>query len=182
MRRVIALVVLISLAFGVVAIGQGSAEQTCSVQAFFASPNVTEIIESELTSLIQSASSTIDVAMYSFTNNLLEQALVYASRQRVKVRVLLDDAQDSPNTKQGQYLNLINASIDVVVENVQGKMHHKFMIIDNAIVITGSYNWSDAAKKNNCENIVVIRCRTIAAVFTAEFTRLWSILQSGGVP
>jgi len=47
MPRVIALVVLVSLTLGVAAIGQ-SAAQTCSVQAFFASPRVDGVIESEL--------------------------------------------------------------------------------------------------------------------------------------
>lgn len=35
-------------------------------------------------------------------------------------------------------------------------MHNKFAIIDNTTVITGSFNWTNAADKKNCENIVII--------------------------
>ena len=55
MRRVITLVLLVGLTLGVIAIGQGSAVQTCSVQAFFVSPDVNEKIEAELIKLINGA-------------------------------------------------------------------------------------------------------------------------------
>jgi len=45
--------------------------------------------------------------------------------------------------------------------------------------LKNNFGWTD---KINFENIVVIECQGIAAVFTAEFSRLWSILQAGGIP
>ena len=36
-----------------------------------------------------------------------------------------------------------------------GKMHHKFCVIDNQLVITGSYNWSTSAECKNIENMVL---------------------------
>jgi len=182
MRRVIALVVLVSLAFGVVAIGQGSAVQTCSVQAFFVSPHVDGVIESELITLIEHATSTIDIALYSFTDNDLGDAVKKAARRKVNVRVLLDSTQEKANG--GEYTRSLQEDkrIKVVIEHVTGYMHHKFAVIDGQIVVTGSYNWSDNADKNNFENVVVIESQGIAAVFTSEFNRLWSTLQAGGIP
>jgi phosphatidylserine/phosphatidylglycerophosphate/cardiolipin synthase-like enzyme len=53
-------------------------------------------------------------------------------------------------------------------------MHHKFMVIDGEIVVTGSYNWSAAAEERNDENLVVIRDRGVAGAFEREFERIWS--------
>jgi phosphatidylserine/phosphatidylglycerophosphate/cardiolipin synthase-like enzyme len=52
-------------------------------------------------------------------------------------------------------------------------MHHKFMVIDGYIVVTGSYNWSTAAETRNDENIVVMFDRDVAQRFVQEFERVW---------
>jgi phosphatidylserine/phosphatidylglycerophosphate/cardiolipin synthase-like enzyme len=54
-------------------------------------------------------------------------------------------------------------------------MHHKFMIVDGELVVTGSYNWSTAAEDRNDENFVVIRDKAVVDRFTQEFNRLLSI-------
>jgi phosphatidylserine/phosphatidylglycerophosphate/cardiolipin synthase-like enzyme len=54
-------------------------------------------------------------------------------------------------------------------------MHHKFMVVDGEIIVTGSYNWSTAAEDRNDENFVVIRDRSVAERFIQEFNRLLSI-------
>ena len=47
-------------------------------------------------------------------------------------------------------------------------MHNKFCVIDLAIVINGSYNWTKKAKFNK-ENITVDNSRELAEKFAAEF-------------
>lgn len=54
-------------------------------------------------------------------------------------------------------------------------MHHKFCVIDNEVVITGSYNWTASADKRNNENLLVIHDAKIAQEYSAEFNRLWNI-------
>jgi phosphatidylserine/phosphatidylglycerophosphate/cardiolipin synthase-like enzyme len=53
-------------------------------------------------------------------------------------------------------------------------MHHKFMIIDGKIVVTGSYNWSYSAEEKNDENLVVILSPNTAKLYETEFNRIWS--------
>ncbi|MFZ9148918.1 MAG: phospholipase D-like domain-containing protein [Vulcanococcus sp.] len=53
------------------------------------------------------------------------------------------------------------------------KMHHKFAVIDNRTVITGSFNWSPSAAHQNDEVLLVIRSPQLAAHFTREMDRLW---------
>jgi len=52
-------------------------------------------------------------------------------------------------------------------------LHHKFGLIDDKIVITGSHNWSLAADRNNDETVLVIQSQTVAAHFKREFERLY---------
>lgn len=53
------------------------------------------------------------------------------------------------------------------------KLHHKFAVIDNKTVITGSFNWSPAAAHTNDETLLVIRSPKLAAHFTREMNRMW---------
>jgi phosphatidylserine/phosphatidylglycerophosphate/cardiolipin synthase-like enzyme len=52
-------------------------------------------------------------------------------------------------------------------------MHHKFAVLDNSVVITGSFNWTTQAVKFNQENIVFYENRELAAKYTEEYNKLW---------
>ena len=56
-----------------------------------------------------------------------------------------------------------------------GKMHHKVIIIDESIVITGSYNFSRNAEEKNDENVLVIYSPRLAKEYLIEFSRLREI-------
>ena len=53
-------------------------------------------------------------------------------------------------------------------------MHHKFAILDDAVVITGSFNWTTQAAKSNQENILFFENDKIAKSYTDEYNRLWT--------
>jgi phosphatidylserine/phosphatidylglycerophosphate/cardiolipin synthase-like enzyme len=53
------------------------------------------------------------------------------------------------------------------------KLHHKFAVIDNKTVITGSFNWSPSAAFQNDETLMVIESPQLAKHFTREMNRLW---------
>ena len=52
-------------------------------------------------------------------------------------------------------------------------MHHKFCVIDNQKVITGSYNWSDNAENKNDENAAVMYDYDRASDYSVEFRELF---------
>ena len=52
-------------------------------------------------------------------------------------------------------------------------MHNKFVIIDQRILMTGSYNWTVRATKANQENVVILENNHLVDTFTAEFNKLW---------
>ncbi len=48
-------------------------------------------------------------------------------------------------------------------------MHHKTIIIDDAVVITGSYNFTKSAEQSNDENLLIINSPSLAAQMIAEY-------------
>ena len=52
-------------------------------------------------------------------------------------------------------------------------MHNKFAIIDNAFVMTGSFNWTFQAGKNNQENLLVVDHPYYLEKYNTEFEKLW---------
>lgn len=49
------------------------------------------------------------------------------------------------------------------------------MIIDQNVVIFGSYNFTNSAETRNDENLLVIYNADIAAQFIAEFQRVYAL-------
>ena len=69
------------------------------------------------------------------------------------------------------------AGLDVRLDGNEGLMHHKVIVFDHAIVITGSYNFSASAETRNDENIVIIYSPEGAEQFLIEFQRVYSKAQ-----
>lgn len=56
-----------------------------------------------------------------------------------------------------------------------GFLHHKFIVVDERIVITGSMNYSTNAEESNDENVLVIDNAEIARLYLQEFERVWNL-------
>ena len=52
-------------------------------------------------------------------------------------------------------------------------MHNKFAIIDNHLLLTGSYNWTFSANNRNDENLMVIDDQEIITRYQNQFEKLW---------
>lgn len=59
-------------------------------------------------------------------------------------------------------------------DSQQFHMHHKFAIIDHAVVVTGSFNWTTQAVKSNQENIMFLQNDEMAKKYVIEYERLWN--------
>ena len=53
-------------------------------------------------------------------------------------------------------------------------MHNKFAIIDDKILISGSFNWTVAAGLYNQENILVTDKQFYLEEYIKEFDNLWN--------
>ncbi|MGN6670388.1 MAG: phospholipase D family protein, partial [Candidatus Nucleicultricaceae bacterium] len=104
---------------------------------------------------IGEAKQEICVQAYSFTSAPIAEALVRAHKNGVRVLVLVDKSQ--VKEKRSRVWMLKDAGIDVWVDVLPGIAHNKVMIIDQQMVLTGSFNWTNAAEYRNAENVVFIK-------------------------
>jgi len=122
--------------------------------------------------LISDADESIYFMAYSFTSDDISEAIQNRAREGVSVAGVMDHSQVASNREFGEYEVLVQAGLDVHEDGIDGLMHHKVFIIDEQIVITGSYNFSRSAEERNDENILVIYNTDIAQEFLKEFTRV----------
>jgi len=140
-----------------------------SVQSHFSSQDGIEWVVARE---IYAAGKRIDAAIYTFTSRPLAQALVDAHKRAVRVRVLLDPSNASGEYSKAAYL--INNGVDVRVERGVGLMHHKFALVDDSIIITGSFNWTASAETDNDENVLLlIGFPATYRAYSREFERIW---------
>lgn len=118
---------------------------------------------------LDNAKSTVLVQAYSFTSAPIAAALVKAYGRGVKVQVLLDKSQNTKKYSSADFL--ANSGIPTKIDAVHAIAHNKIMIIDNEVVITGSFNFTKAAEENNAENLLVIDDRELAARYTDNWQR-----------
>lgn len=52
-------------------------------------------------------------------------------------------------------------------------MHHKFVVIDDALVVNGSYNWTKGARYDNREDLTLTNSPQAVRGFKDEFEKLW---------
>jgi phosphatidylserine/phosphatidylglycerophosphate/cardiolipin synthase-like enzyme len=126
-----------------------------------------------LVALLSSATKTVYVLAYSLTLDELGEALVAAQDRGVEIYVAMDESQAA--NQGGEFDRLVAAGVPVRLDNEGGLMHHKVMIIDEAIAVTGSYNFSANAERNNDENTLVIHNADLASEFIDEFWRIWDL-------
>ena len=138
------------------------------------SPEVTEI-EAALLSRINSADTSIEVAIYDFNRDHIRDALISAHQRGVQVRVVTDDeARFHINSYVPYYQALESAGISIVDDNREADiMHNKFAVFDSEVLWTGSMNWSDNGVSKNTNNALVITDTTIAQTYLAEFNQMY---------
>jgi phosphatidylserine/phosphatidylglycerophosphate/cardiolipin synthase-like enzyme len=125
---------------------------------------------------VNGAQESIYFLAYSFTSDELAQALIQRAKAGVIVQGVFDKDQYHSNT--GTEFDTLQAEdMDVWLDGNPRLMHHKVIIIDGQIVITGSYNFSNNAEHNNDENTLIIHNQDIAAQFAEEFQQIYNLSQ-----
>jgi len=120
---------------------------------------------------VSRANETIYVMVMLITADDLADALIAAQNRGVNVTVIIDD--DWKYASGSDYERILDAGIDIRSDNSWRLMHHKVMVIDGYIVVTGSYNWSASAEDKNYENIIIIDSQTVSNIYLEEFSRIW---------
>lgn len=132
--------------------------------------NIADRISTELSQ----AESSIYIAVAWLTNRDLFNILVDKAKSGVTVQLLLSNDEINQNSSLDfSRLKIGNSVAYLVGDGKSDLMHNKFCVIDRRVVITGSYNWSYKAEKNNHENIVITSDDfELADQFIAQFKQI----------
>ena len=126
-----------------------------------------------LASLLNGAEQSIHFLAFSFTSNDLGAIVREKAEAGLTIAGVMDQEQISSN--QGtEYDPFKQADLDVRIDGNAGQMHHKVFIVDEKIVVLGSYNFSQSAEERNDENTIIVYNELIAEQFMLEFERVQS--------
>src|SRR5579863_4207694 len=95
---------------------------------------------------LEHATNSVLVQAYSFTSAPIARALVDAQRRGVKVQVILDKSQRTEKYSEADFLK--NQGIPTLIDAEHAIAHNKIMILDEYLVLTGSFNFTRAAEDN----------------------------------
>jgi len=139
------------------------------------------------------ARQSINLALFVFSDQTLANTLQTNHQQGVQIQVLIDSQFIYRPYSEG--LDLLGVALadnqcryeagnnpwqqaiaSVGVPNLSpgDVLHHKFGLIDDQLVITGSHNWSEAANSSNDETLLVVQNSVVATHFRREFDRLYT--------
>jgi phosphatidylserine/phosphatidylglycerophosphate/cardiolipin synthase-like enzyme len=150
-------------------------------QARPAAPPPTEVFfspgpdcKAAIVKLLSSARASLDVCVFTISDDDITRALLDAHGRQVKVRIITDD--DKRNDAGSDVEHLARQGVPVRIDRTEAHMHHKFAIADGARLLNGSFNWTRSASRVNEENVMVTSEAAAVAAFRGEFDRLWASL------
>jgi gas vesicle protein len=117
------------------------------------------------------ANESIRLMVMLITHDGLADALIAAHDRGIEVDVIIDS--DWKYSTGSDYGEILDAGVDIRGDDRGGLMHHKVMVIDEHVIITGSHNWSSSAEDSNDENCLVLKSLSISELYLAEFNRIW---------
>lgn len=126
-------------------------------------------IERIIVKRIAKAKKSIFFMAFSFTSDPIGDAMIERFHNGVAVKGIFE--KRGSNSRESEFIKMKTEGIEVIVDKNKYNMHHKVIIIDEQIVITGSFNFSKSANKKNDENLLIIDNSEIAEKYIAEFNK-----------
>jgi phosphatidylserine/phosphatidylglycerophosphate/cardiolipin synthase-like enzyme len=141
---------------------------------------------------IDSATKSIDLALFVFSEQELADILQDKHEQGVEIKGIFDpgfayryysemldmlgaslylDCQ--PEANNNPWLNHLD-TVGTALVSSGDKLHHKVAVIDDTTIISGSQNWSEAANYQNDEAVIIITNSKVAQHFVQELQRLYT--------
>jgi phosphatidylserine/phosphatidylglycerophosphate/cardiolipin synthase-like enzyme len=145
----------------------GITSAQCVVQTYF-SPY--DNIEGIVINRLSGAQHSVHCSLYGITNVKITNTLKTLLDQSVEVKLCLDKTQSAG--KHDTHQQLADDGAEVVIKKSGVLEHNKFCVIDNAMVMMGSWNYSNSAQKQDNSMVVLSGCDEIVKQFEAAFQRI----------
>ncbi|KAF9903455.1 hypothetical protein BX616_001629 [Lobosporangium transversale] len=121
---------------------------------------------------LDNAKKSLDICVFTITDDQITAAVARAHERGVSVRIITDD--DKSDDQGSDVKRLAREyNIPARVDGSVSHMHHKFAVIDDALVISGSYNWTKGARFHNREDLTLTNSGKAVRAFKAQFEKLW---------
>jgi len=133
-------------------------------------------VANRILEILNEAQESIYFMAFSFTTDEFGEAIRAQAENGLTVAGVMEEEQVKSNIGT-EYDPFKQAGLDVFIDGNDGQMHHKTMIVDGKIVITGSYNFSLSAETRNDENLIILYNEQIADFFMQEFQRMYQQAQ-----
>jgi len=110
---------------------------------------------------------------FTYTHDDLGQAMIARKKAGVDVQGVFEST--GSDTEYSEMISLYCAKAVVHKDGNPAFLHHKVIVVDGHIVITGSLNFTNNADESNNENVIIIDNADIGQLYEQEFQRVWDI-------
>lgn len=134
-----------------------------------------ENLENAIMCELAKAENNVKVAVAWITFKNYEQLFIDLKSKGVDVEILVSDSPNLRNHQMTSVNELIKKGVVITICKMPSSsnyMHHKFAVIDDNVVINGSFNWSANAARS-FENLMIIRDDSeVVREFLSEFGKI----------
>jgi phosphatidylserine/phosphatidylglycerophosphate/cardiolipin synthase-like enzyme len=125
---------------------------------------------------LQAAKKSIHFMTFSYTADPISDAMIAKLKARLVVRGVFES--QNAGGSGADFGRLKAGGVDVLEDGNCYILHHKVIVIDERTVITGSYNFTGSAEKDNDENLVIVDDPKLARAYLDEFERVYEQAQA----
>ncbi len=125
---------------------------------------------------LRNATHTADICVFTISDDLLSKEIKLAHQRGLKVRIITDN--DKLYDKGSDIRDLAKAGVPIKIDDTHNHMHHKFMVADGQLLITGSYNWTRSAADFNHENVLLTTDEHAVHDYQKTFETLWKTMDA----
>jgi phosphatidylserine/phosphatidylglycerophosphate/cardiolipin synthase-like enzyme len=154
----------------------GASESQLSIQGTQVENYFTPVDDAmaRIIQLVQGAKRSVYFMAFTYTDKDLANAMIKRYKSGVDVRGVIENRGAS----NGALVPLYCAKVPVMVDGNKYTMHHKVIVIDESIVVTGSFNFTVAANQDNDENVLIIHSPALASQYLQEYQRVSEIARA----
>jgi hypothetical protein len=125
--------------------------------------------------MLKSAKTDLKICMFTISDDPIAETIAGCHKMGTQVRIITDDGKIFD--KGSDIYSLDRMGIKIKIDSFRSLMHHKFVLIDNQKLLTGSYNWTRTGSDINNENVLITTKKSIVKAYKHEFKRLWKTMK-----
>lgn len=137
--------------------------------------NCSSLKTKEIINCLQNAKKSIDVCVYTISNEPIASTVIAAYLRGVQVRCVVSNCI-LLNSKEIQQFKSIGIKVKYQSDSQNSYMHQKFSIVDSTWLIHGSMNWTHQATFDNWESVLITDIPSLVNAFSEGFEKTWTTI------